>query len=149
MIDEIFITSLTPCFIRGAVNSNLKYDLIRVPSIKGNLRWWFRAIANPYLDLKNLKKVETILFGSTENISPFKIRTIPLNGNKNIKIIQDLVNSNLKFNYLWHPLFLRSNLRRNYIGVGTQFKIILNFNDIHLLKKYKKKFGTFSKDMVP
>jgi len=145
LIDEIFITSLTPCFISGAANSNLKYDLIRVPSIKGNLRWWFRAIASPYLDLKNLKNIESILFGSTNNVSPFKIRTIPLNGNKNIKIIQNLVNSNLKFNYLWHPLFLKSNLGRNYIGVGTRFKIILNFNDIHLLKKYKKSLELFRK----
>lgn len=145
MIDEIKIKSLTPCFISGATNSNLKYDLLRPPSIKGILRWWFRAIASPYFNLKNLKEVESILFGSTNNICPFKIQIIPLNGKSNKKNkIQDFRNLKFKSNYLWPNLILKKS-HKNYIIPDTEFKIILRYNIKYLPKKYSQEIALFHK----
>lgn len=64
---------ITPMFLSGADN---KTPELRPPSIKGALRFWWRAI-NSHLSLKDLKEKETKLFGGASDDavkSSFSIR---------------------------------------------------------------------------
>lgn len=68
---------LSPAFIAGAMEedknhygSTVKHRLIeneglRIPSLRGVLRFWFRAKSN-HLDFEQVKKYEDNIFGSTE-----------------------------------------------------------------------------------
>ncbi len=58
------LEAITPIFMRGADQSKAE---IRAPSIKGLMRWWFRALAGNYFgdDIVSLKKIEDYVFGST------------------------------------------------------------------------------------
>jgi len=58
------VEAVTPIFMRGADQSQAE---IRSSSIKGLMRWWFRALAGNYFgnDIAGLKKVEDYVFGST------------------------------------------------------------------------------------
>ncbi|MER7011662.1 type III-B CRISPR module RAMP protein Cmr1 [Saccharopolyspora sp. NPDC000359] len=51
-------------------------SLIRVPSIRGALRYWFRAVATGHgvEDLSTLAKQESEVFGDTHNPSPIRMR---------------------------------------------------------------------------
>jgi CRISPR-associated protein Cmr1 len=64
-------TLIQPLFLAGAEK---QIPEIRPPSIKGALRWWWRAM-NTNLSLPELKAAESALFGSTSNRSPLGIRT--------------------------------------------------------------------------
>ena len=48
---------------------------LRAPSIKGALRFWWRAM-NGHLSLENLKNTEGVLFGNTERKSSFSMRIL-------------------------------------------------------------------------
>jgi len=80
---------ITPLVLRGIK----KNPELRVPSIKGILRWWLRVISPP----DQCKQIEAEIFGSTEKVA--KIRFFP---------ISDILNTtkvNSK-NPIWqHPLF--------------------------------------------
>ena len=52
---------VTPMFCYGADG---KTPELRAPSLKGALRFWWRAI-HPNLDLERLKKEETEIFGGS------------------------------------------------------------------------------------
>jgi CRISPR-associated protein Cmr1 len=64
--------TITPMFLSGA---NQKEAELRPPSIKGALRFWWRAM-NGHLDLKTLKEREGEIFGDTGRRSAFSIRVI-------------------------------------------------------------------------
>lgn len=51
---------------------------IRVPSIRGAMRFWFRALAGSVIgpDLKLLSRVESQVFGSTDRTSPLILRIV-------------------------------------------------------------------------
>jgi CRISPR-associated protein Cmr1 len=54
--------TITPMFLSGADGSTPE---LRPPSIKGALRFWWRAM-NGHLRLEDLKKQEALIFGGTE-----------------------------------------------------------------------------------
>ncbi len=64
--------TITPMFMAGADGITPE---LRAPSIKGALRFWWRAM-NGHLSLENMKKVEGEIFGSTEKRSKVIIRVI-------------------------------------------------------------------------
>lgn len=64
--------TITPMFIAGADGETPE---LRAPSIKGALRFWWRAL-NGHLSLKELKEREGQIFGSTEQRSRVIIRVI-------------------------------------------------------------------------
>jgi CRISPR-associated protein Cmr1 len=64
---------ITPMFIYGADGNTPE---LRPPSIKGALRFWWRAL-NGHLSLEELKKREGAIFGDTERRSKFNIRVSP------------------------------------------------------------------------
>lgn len=52
---------ITPMFLAG---SNKNTPELRAPSIRGTLRWWFRAVAGGYVaDHKEVRRLESCLFG--------------------------------------------------------------------------------------
>lgn len=63
------IEVVTPMFLYGADQNVAE---LRVPSIKGQLRWWWRAQQN-FNKLADLKENENEIFGSTKNRSSFSI----------------------------------------------------------------------------
>ena len=69
------IKVLTPVFLGGSNPRSLD-NLFRAPSIKGMLRFWFRAILGGVFNLRDTKKLkekEDMYFGSTKARSPFSI----------------------------------------------------------------------------
>jgi len=54
--------TITPMFLSGADGQTPE---LRPPSIKGALRFWWRAV-NGHLDLKSLKEQESLIFGGTD-----------------------------------------------------------------------------------
>lgn len=66
---------VTPCFLGGSDNRNLAEW--RAPSVRGQLRWWYRALAGGQKAgrLADVRAGETALFGSTERASPIRVRT--------------------------------------------------------------------------
>ncbi len=65
---EFELEAITPIFMRGANQTKAE---IRASSIKGLMRWWFRALAGNYFGdgVVNLRKAEEEIFGSTERRS--------------------------------------------------------------------------------
>lgn len=64
--------TITPLFMFGADGVTPE---LRAPSIKGVLRFWWRAM-HAHLDLETLKKTESDIFGSTAQKSRFSIRIV-------------------------------------------------------------------------
>jgi CRISPR-associated protein Cmr1 len=64
--------TITPMFLSGADGSTPE---LRPPSIKGALRFWWRAM-NGHLDLKTLKEREGEIFGDTGRRSSFSVRVL-------------------------------------------------------------------------
>ena len=71
------VETITPLFIAGANQRNIENEGLRVPSLRGLLRWWFRALAGGYVgdDITSLKKTENGIFGSTNSKSKISLRT--------------------------------------------------------------------------
>ncbi len=66
---------ITPMFLAGADGTTPE---LRAPSIKGALRFWWRAM-NGHLSLSELKKREGEIFGDNNNRSKFTINVSELN----------------------------------------------------------------------
>jgi CRISPR-associated protein Cmr1 len=64
---------ITPIVMAGA-NKNMVE--LRTQSIKGILRWWFRFYKSSFLGIKELRKVESDVFGSTENAALFSMQLL-------------------------------------------------------------------------
>ena len=58
------LETVTPLFIAGADQRNIENEGLRAPSLRGLLRWWFRALKATD-NLQELKKEESGVFGST------------------------------------------------------------------------------------
>lgn len=73
---------ITPMFLGGADPKNAE---LRVSSVKGMLRFWWRAISG-IQNIKELKEKENEIFGSTDEKSKVKINVIE----PNVEISKDL-----------------------------------------------------------
>ncbi len=72
---QLQIEFVTPCFL-GGVDRSAPAEW-RALSVRGQLRWWFRAFAGLAFqgDLPRVRAAETALFGSTERSSSLRVRT--------------------------------------------------------------------------
>lgn len=68
------IEFLTPAFLGGA-EQGLAAEW-RAASVRGQLRWWFRAVAGGAWggDLRRVREAEAHLFGSTDRASNLVVR---------------------------------------------------------------------------
>ena len=93
---------ITPLFMSGADGNTPE---LRAPSIKGAIRYWWRAI-NGHLNLDDLKKEEGNIFGDTSQRSKIIIQGIEVIDNYNIEKVakvphkpfkNDAIDKGLKF----------------------------------------------------
>lgn len=70
--ETLEVEFVTPCFLGGPANGGAEW---RAASVRGQLRWWLRAIAGG--DLATVRKVERELFGDTDRGSMVRVRTRP------------------------------------------------------------------------
>lgn len=127
---------VTPMFLGGA---DTKEAELRTPSLKGVLRFWWRATCG-ISDLKKLKERESAIFGDTANKARFSVlidnvnnakpilkdlpkgRTFPVPG-KNFRVgIIDYLAIGLR------DTQIRKYSRKHY-PAGTRFRIGFNFAD--------------------
>jgi CRISPR type III-B/RAMP module RAMP protein Cmr1 len=80
VITPLFGGGTTP----GKVDTIVPETLIRVPSIRGHLRWWFRATSRS-IDVDDLRKAEASIFGSTNKASPVRITAKITRGGRPVK----------------------------------------------------------------
>lgn len=66
---------VTPCFLGGASPEVPEW---RAASVRGQLRWWFRAVAGGQLGgrLETMRKLEASVFGTTHRASALTVRTL-------------------------------------------------------------------------
>ncbi|PCI28168.1 MAG: type III-B CRISPR module RAMP protein Cmr1 [SAR324 cluster bacterium] len=110
--------TITPMFLAGADGSTPE---LRAPSIKGALRFWWRAL-NGHLSLGELKEREGEIFGSTERRSRVIIRVLqPLDYKKLEAAI--LPHKRTKREQSWTPCFeegqsfkIQFSLPKNYLS---------------------------------
>lgn len=71
---KLEIEFVTPCFL-GGVRQQAEW---RAASVRGQLRWWFRAVAGGACagDLAEVRRLEVEIFGSTDASSPLQVRTL-------------------------------------------------------------------------
>jgi CRISPR type III-B/RAMP module RAMP protein Cmr1 len=94
---------ITPMFLAGADGSTPE---LRPPSIKGALRFWWRAL-NGHLPLRELKRIEGEIFGDTEKRS----KVIIHRASKEMKVVN-------KYKLIAH----KGNTTKSF-DVGETFKI--------------------------
>ncbi len=101
---EFELEAITPIFMRGA---NQREAELRASSIKGLMRWWFRALAGNYFgdNIKGLREAESYVFGDTERRSRVLIFVEPVSDYKEIDISK--IRNNSK--YLWFSINLLYN----------------------------------------
>ncbi|HHY71141.1 MAG TPA: type III-B CRISPR module RAMP protein Cmr1 [Thermoanaerobacterales bacterium] len=117
----------TPMFLGGADNENTAE--LRPTSVKGALRFWFRAMNyGKYQDYKKVKKAEDDLFGSTNTQSSFflKLNSEAIKVETNEEKIRSLFAAP-EIGYLGYGLFQRSRRQfyRPYLIPGQTFTVEL------------------------
>jgi CRISPR-associated protein Cmr1 len=121
---------VTPLFCAGA---NQQQPEIRPPSIRGAMRFWYRALMGRLVhdDVNRLQQIESRIFGTTERSSALKIRVHA--SQLNVKPFE-FGNHNLR--YLGFGLFrTQDGSPRCYIAPGTKFDITLLAPDAHILNQ--------------
>lgn len=74
---------VTPAFLGGADWSKKDDTDLRVPSLRGMLRWWWRTLYREFLDDTELKKLEAAVWGDTERGSKILITCM---AQQNVKV---------------------------------------------------------------
>jgi len=72
--ESLEVEFVTPCFLRGSEDPGAEW---RAASIRGQLRWWLRAIAGADRPLAEVRRIEDELFGDTGRGSMVRLRTRP------------------------------------------------------------------------
>ncbi|AEI15251.1 CRISPR-associated protein TM1795 family protein [Flexistipes sinusarabici DSM 4947] len=110
---------VTPMFLGGADQNDAE---LRIPSIKGMLRFWWRALYGTD-DLEQTIKNESEIFGNTDYKSPTTISF----KNQNISISNEkLDNNNFSiYEYLAYGYRVKNNIK-NYIEPKSSFSLKLS-----------------------
>lgn len=124
------VEAVTPIFMRGA---NQKEVEIRSSSIKGLVRWWFRALAGNYFgdNINKLRDAENAVFGSTGERSRVIVEVNDVKDNpkkiKNGELTQELQ----KLQYLWFSIKILSQKHQMnyYYPRGSIFRLTIKSHD--------------------
>lgn len=68
------ITLLTPAFLAGANQHHTSDCQLRVGTLRGQLRWWWRTLHASYLSPSDLKRLEAAIWGDANSGSPIAMR---------------------------------------------------------------------------
>ncbi len=119
---EFKIKAITPIFMRGANQSQAE---IRASSIKGLMRWWFRALAGSYFgdDITGLRKAEEFVFGSTGRRSKVTVEITEM----------EIKRGNYPLPMVWNK---RKGIRiyREAIAPKSHFRLRLSSHDEECIK---------------
>ncbi|MGB9844474.1 MAG: type III-B CRISPR module RAMP protein Cmr1 [Methanothermobacter tenebrarum] len=130
-MDEIIlkVENITPIFIAGADQKYIDNEGLRAPTLKGLLRWWFRALMGGMVPTDTLRSFEEKIFGSTDKKSPVRVLSFCDSQPSKINIPSNL-------QYLWFSIKLQKKRRERLYCYppGTEFEVILrsenNFLDL-------------------
>lgn len=86
-VEAIPLTLVTPGFFGGADQESDRDTDLRIPSLRGMLRWWWRALYRNYLEEPVLRELQNAIWGDTSKSSLIVLR---------LKTLQKTVR---KFNY--------------------------------------------------
>lgn len=79
MASETFTLELvSPAFLAGADQSSAESCELRVPSLRGQLRWWWRTLHAAHVDVPTLRRLEAAVWGSTDAASPVRLSLAPV-----------------------------------------------------------------------
>ena len=155
---SIDVETVTPLFIAGADQRNIENEGLRAPSLRGLLRWWFRAIMGGMTAVSDLKELESKIFGSTEMGSNVRILSLTeekpslmkverrrdprTNRSKSFLVLEREGASNMEYDltmglgYLWFsiPMQIKQGQRIKCYPPKTKFKIVLSSCDENSLK---------------
>lgn len=110
---------VTPLFLGGA---DPKSAELRAASVKGVLRFWWRALYGGD-DIEDMRKRESMIFGSTEQKSLLKVQISPITINySNERLSQGFST----IEYLAYGYIQKDKTIRNHIKPGSRFKIFLD-----------------------
>ncbi|ASJ09265.1 hypothetical protein A3L11_08500 [Thermococcus siculi] len=126
------LEAITPLFMRGADQRKAEF---RPASVKGVMRWWFRALAGRHLGgtpkaMTALRSAESLIFGSAGKTGTRRSRVIV-----DVDILEE---SNKSFplddysRYFWFSQVGRYT--KSYIPPGTTFEITLRSHEEAYLK---------------
>lgn len=83
MLTETFPLELvSPAFLAGADQTAAESCELRVATLRGQLRWWWRTLHAAWLDVRTLRELEAAVWGSTEAASPVRLSLMPVNVNR-------------------------------------------------------------------
>lgn len=69
---EVELRLVTPAFLAGAQQRAEDCDL-RVPTLRGQLRWWWRTMHAGHVDSETLRMMEAAVWGDTSQGSPVRL----------------------------------------------------------------------------
>ncbi|MHA1363061.1 MAG: type III-B CRISPR module RAMP protein Cmr1 [Candidatus Freyarchaeota archaeon] len=123
------LEAVTPIFIAGADQRSIGKEGLRAPSLKGLLRWWFRAIMGGMVPLRDLRLLEGSVFGDTSRKSLVKIKSVARTDPSEISIPNSL-------RYLWFSIYMqkRHNQRLQCYSPGNRFEIVMRSDDEKVLE---------------
>lgn len=132
---KLHLTVTTPVFNS---DGDQKHAEIRVPSIRGAMRFWLRAMAGRMAgnDMRALSAIEHRVLGSTEHSSPVKLRIPrqPANSDKELPDFLGTPERNRWIGYLlgpgltsWSSEKRAVMLNRAHIPPGQDFELWLRF----------------------
>lgn len=145
-MEEIILNCefITPAFIYGANNN----PEIRAASIKGLMRFWWRASYDKFKNVEEMKNEEVKIFGGTtkennkENKYKAKVQVITKINSNNVCCNLDMVNNEFNelkgYQYLFYTIGLGENAKRSHFIAGTQFSAKFIFKEEN--KKYMYKY---------
>jgi len=148
---EFNLEVVTPMFLGGANTTDAE---LRVPSIKGMLRFWWRATCG-IKSLKEMKKREAEIFGSTEQKAAFLLR---IANTSNINTLLDLKERGETFKVHGHNVSIIDYLaygihkyekgqgnvyQRNHITPNSSFSLKFQFYNDKLKDEILRAFNFF------
>lgn len=119
ILNESRLRFITPAFIAGANQSEPE---IRVPSIRGELRWWFRAVGGTLAD-------EAKVFGGVHDGAAASAVVIRVSDMKIVNGKEITAPQNTPRGYLYYFATVSGNAKGtrtaagHYLNVGTTFKM--------------------------
>ncbi len=121
------LESITPIFMRGADQGKAE---IRASSIKGLMRWWFRALAGSYFgdDVEMLRKAENEIFGNTGNRSKIVVEV------ETPEPVRFNFNDFKRLSFLWFSVKIAKPRMNYYYPARTKFDVILKSHDVRAFK---------------
>lgn len=119
------VETVTPLFIAGANQHNVENEGLRPPSLKGLLRWWFRAIMGGMVSsIDHLRELENEIFGSTDHKSRIRIVSTIMGNPSPIRIPRGL-------KYLWFSIEFQE--RQQCYPPNTKFRIdVISLDEMYL-----------------